>query len=184
MITARVMMLVIAMAWVLVMVPTVTAAADNFDAINWYNKGVELAEAGNYQEALAATERSIGIQPNFSLAWTSKSGILVMLGEYSEALNASENAIALRPDDVYAYCNKADALAGLGRYDEAVHAAEKALAISPGLQEAEKIRARAMVMSTGPVSQGSAKSTPPGILPVISGVSIAAGLYIIIRGKR
>ena len=126
MITARVLMLMIFTAGVLFAVPTVTASADNFDAINWYNKGVDLAEAGSYQEALAATDRSIEIQPNFSLAWTSKSGILVMLGNYSEALNASENAIALQPNDEYAYCNKADALLGLERYDEAMRAVEQA----------------------------------------------------------
>ena len=182
MITARVLMLMIFTAGVLFTVPTVTASADNFDAINWYNKGVDLAEAGSYQEALAATDRSIEIQPNFSLAWTSKSGILVMLGNYSEALNASENAISLQPNDEYAYCNKANALIGLGRYDEAVRAAEQALAISPGLQEAEKIRARAVEMS-GSVPQEKAKSTPAGFLPVLSGIGIAAVLNILVRGR-
>lgn len=182
MITARVVMLMIFTAGVLFVVPAVTASADNFDAINWYNKGVDLAEVGSYQDALAATDRSIEIQPNFSLAWTSKSGILVMLGNYSEALNASEKAIALQPNDGYAYCNKADALYGLGRYNEAVRAAEQALAISPGLQEAEKIRARAMGMS-GSVPQGTAKSTPAGLLPVISGIVIGAGVFILVRGR-
>ena len=120
---------------------------------------MNLAEAGNYQEALTATERSIDIQPNFSLAWTSKSGILVMLGKYSEALNASEKAIALQPDDVYAYCNKADALLGLGRYDEAVRQRKKRSLSLPDSMEAQKIKARAMSVSA-PRGQRNGESDP------------------------
>jgi tetratricopeptide (TPR) repeat protein len=176
--------LVLATALTLVILPAGTTAGDNFDAINWYNKGVELAETGNYQEALTATEKSLDIQPNFSLAWTSKSGILVMLGRYSEALQSSERAITLRPDDVYAYCNRADALIGLGRYDEAVQAAEKVLTISPGLPEAVDLRARAMSLNTGPVLQDTVKPTPFGILPPILGACMAAGLYFVVRKRR
>lgn len=176
--------LVLATSLTLLILPAGTAAEDNFDAINWYNKGVELAETGNYQDALTATERSLDIQPNFSLAWTSKSGILIMLGRYSEALQASEHAITLQPDDVYAYCNRADALIGLGRFDEAIRTAEKALAISPGLPEAVNIRARAMSLYPGHIPQGTIKSTPFGILPSILGACIAAGLYYSVRRRE
>jgi len=176
--------LVLATSLTLVILPACAAAGDNFDAINWYNKGVELAETGNYQDALTATERSLDIQPNFSLAWTSKSGILNMLGRYSEALQASEHAITLQPDDVYAYCNRADALIGLGRFDEAVQTAEKALTISPGLPEAVNIKARAMSLNSGQIPQITTKSTPFGILPSILGVCIAAGLYYSVRRRE
>jgi tetratricopeptide (TPR) repeat protein len=103
----------------------------------WYNKGVDLANEGKYQEALRATDNALAINESFPLAQTSKAGILVQLGRYDEAVIAADKALAsnewLPNTFAAAYFNKGDALRHLGRTDEARAAFAKAQELDPSL---------------------------------------------------
>jgi tetratricopeptide (TPR) repeat protein len=116
-------------------------AADEIDHIGdpwyWYNKAVDLANEGKYQEALDANERALAINESIPLAQANKAGILVQLGKYDEAIIAADKALAIKANTTIAfavaYSNKGDALRHLGRIEEAKVAFAKAFELDSSL---------------------------------------------------
>ncbi len=105
-------------------------------AIENYNNAVELAGAGEYEEALATVDAAIATDANFTLALATKSGILSAMGRYADALSVADATIASNPDMVYGYVARAEALLHLDRNEEAVVAAKEALDRDPENLEA------------------------------------------------
>jgi tetratricopeptide (TPR) repeat protein len=99
----------------------------------WMQEGSVCTKQGRYEEALAAYEQVLGLDPNFALASFAKGFVLGNLKRYKEALAAYEQAIRLDPGFTLAYNNKADALANLGRNKEALIACEQALRLDAHL---------------------------------------------------
>jgi tetratricopeptide (TPR) repeat protein len=118
----------------LLAIPVVNA--DNFVAIQHYNQAVDLANTGNYQEALNEVDLALTENPNFTLALITKGGILNVLGRYQEAIEVSDRAIALDPREAAAWNNEAYALIHLGDYNKGLTAAQKATELDPNLTEA------------------------------------------------
>jgi tetratricopeptide (TPR) repeat protein len=118
----------------------VMAAVDTDQTSNlwyWYNKAVDLANEGNYTEALQANERALAINESIPLAQANKAGILVQLGRYDEAIIAADKALAIKANTTIAfavaYSNKGEALRHLGRIEEAKAAFAKAYELDPTL---------------------------------------------------
>jgi len=86
----------------------------------WLEQGSELANLGQYQEALEAYDRAINLRPDDPQAWYNKGNTLYDLGRYEEAIEAYDQAISFRPDYPQAWYNKGAALGALGRYEEAI----------------------------------------------------------------
>ncbi|MBN1167932.1 MAG: tetratricopeptide repeat protein [Methanospirillaceae archaeon] len=70
---------------------------DTFDAIAYYNKGVDLAHEGNYTGALQMIDQALTITPNFTLAHVTRAGIYTETGNYQEAIRAVNTALELDP---------------------------------------------------------------------------------------
>jgi len=111
--------------------------AQTSDPWYWYNKAVDLANEGNYPEALQANERALAFNESIPLAQANKAGILVQLGRYDEAIIAADMALAIKANTTtafaVAYSNKGDALRHLGRIEEAKAAFEKAYELDSSL---------------------------------------------------
>ena len=138
--------LVLIVLLVATQVMTGPAAADNFDAINAYNTGVDLANEGKFQEALASFDKALGENPNFTLALTSRAGVLSLLGRDNEALVDADKAIALNNASPDAWVNRGQALINLNRPDEALTAGEKAVALGPDNPGGWIVQARAFYL--------------------------------------
>ena len=121
------------------------SAADNFDAIKAYNSGIDLANAGKYQEALGAFNTSLEENQNFTLALISRAGVLTLLGRNSEALTDTGRALALNNSSADAWINRGQALLNLNRVEEALSAAERALASEPANAGGWLVKARSLV---------------------------------------
>lgn len=110
---------------------TTTMSTDN--PWYWYNKAVDLATEGKYDDALAANEKALAMNESFPLALANKAGILVQLGRYDEAIVTADKALALKENtpiaNAIAYSNKGDALRHLGRIEEARSAFAAAYAL-------------------------------------------------------
>jgi tetratricopeptide (TPR) repeat protein len=91
----------------------------------------DLTNLGRYQEALAAAEQAITLQPGNASAWITKAFALINLGRYQEGLAAAERAITLQPDAAIAWYNKGTALYALERYEEALAAYDRATFLTP-----------------------------------------------------
>jgi serine/threonine protein kinase len=97
----------------------------------WLTEGNTLADLKQYEEALAAYEHAIGLNPNLAIAYNNKGSVLNKLKRYEEAVAASELAIRLDPNDMAAYHTKGIALFSLKRYKEALAVCEHAIRLNP-----------------------------------------------------
>jgi len=93
---------------------------ETVDELN--SKGVDLAEQGRYEEAVAVFDKAIEIDPEYAYAWSNKGNVLSDMGKYDEAIRAYDRAIEINPQDAVAWNNKGLALSDMGKYDEAVAA--------------------------------------------------------------
>jgi tetratricopeptide (TPR) repeat protein len=101
------------------------------DAITWRNRGGALFNAKRFEEALAAYESALAVDPDNADAWVDKGVILRKLGRKEEALAACDCALALNPKHPVAWEFKGLALQDTKRWGEALAATEEALAIDP-----------------------------------------------------
>lgn len=123
---------------------SLVSAAPSQDAIEAYNRGVDLAIGGNFSEALESIDHALALDQNFTLAWITKAGILNVMGEFNQSLEASDQALALDQDQAEAWTNRASALISIGRDEEALDAADIAIELDPRLSEAWIDRATAL----------------------------------------
>ncbi len=100
------------------------------------NIGNELGDLGRYEEAIAAYDEAIKIDPNDPDLWHNKGNQLANLGRYEEALSAYEEAIRLKPDYEAAWYSKGACLGNLGRYEEAIAAYDEAIKLKADYIEA------------------------------------------------
>ncbi len=105
-----------------------------------YDKSVDLANAGKYQQALDATDQALALHDTMytSLLQSNRAGILVMLGRNSEAITAADAALAvsgnLTASHSIAWFNKGNALRNLGEIDAARAAYANATLLDPSLK--------------------------------------------------
>jgi len=119
-------------------VPDKNASFQNAGAL--YTKSVDLANQGNYQQALDAADQALALNESSltPVIQANRAGILVMLGDNAGAITAADVAIFsegnLTTTRSIAWFNKGNALRNLGRIDEARAAYANATALDPTLQ--------------------------------------------------
>ncbi len=97
------------------------------------------AQLGN--EAIAATNRAVTLNPVHLSFWKSRAKVFLYLAKldpryYDEALAALEQAAQLAPTDPQIYFNRAVILGGLHRNDDARAAFTQAITLKPNYEEA------------------------------------------------
>jgi tetratricopeptide (TPR) repeat protein len=107
-------------------------------AESWFEKGEELSMNGSTEEALAAYEWAVELDPEMAEAWIGRGYAKSRLAfidkdpaGYNESLLSFERAIELNRSQVQAWNGKATVLSMMGRYDEAVEAHDASLEIDP-----------------------------------------------------
>ncbi|HYT28427.1 MAG TPA: tetratricopeptide repeat protein [Ktedonobacteraceae bacterium] len=108
--------------------------------MEWLEEGNRLSDLKRYEEALAAYEQAIRLDPDDATAYNNKSAALIKLKRYEEALIALEQAIRLDPKNAVGYTEKGAALDQLGRYEEALIALVQAVQLDPNNTLAHKRR--------------------------------------------
>ena len=157
-------------------------AADASDQMNYagalYSKSVDLANAGNYAEALKISDEALAMNVTslVPLIQSNRAGILVMLGRFNEAISAADGALSVEGDltsvHAIAWFNKGNALRSLGRLDEAGTAYAKAYALDKSLVPPD-------------LSSGTVSPTTPAKSPLVwITVPVAVTLVTLIFGLR
>ena len=95
------------------------------------NLSAALMDQGYFDDALAAIETAVQLDPDSYRVHFNLGLILAELGRHDEALAAIETAVQLDPDSSMVQSNLGLILAELGRYDEALAAASRAIEIDP-----------------------------------------------------
>lgn len=100
-----------------------------------YSDSVDLANAGNYAEALDAADKALAMNVSSlnGVIQSNRAGILVMQRRYDEAITAADAAIAVEGNltsvHSIAWYNKGNALRAQGKIPEAKDAYTKAYAL-------------------------------------------------------
>lgn len=79
------------------------------------------------QNALAACEQALRINPHVAATWINHGQKLFDFGQYKKALISFDNALLLKPDYSLGLANRCGLLSVLGRYPEALDACDMAL---------------------------------------------------------
>ena len=96
-------------------------------AVAMTNRGIALASAGKFDEALQIFSEVIRHNPNSDVALVNQGKALSELGRHQEGLAAIESALRLAPNSRRAMAAKAVVLPWLGRYQDALIEARKGL---------------------------------------------------------
>lgn len=122
----------------------------DYSASEWYIKGDEYFQKGEFDKAIECYNSAIGIMPDFAKAYYAKGVALCKkkprsdepialydrFMEIRQATTMFQKAIEIKPDFVDAYYRKAIAQGGEGFYQEAIDSLNKAIKMSPSLANA------------------------------------------------
>jgi serine/threonine protein kinase/tetratricopeptide (TPR) repeat protein len=100
---------------------------DNATAQTWLERGNQFFELQQYEEALAAYDETIVLEPDRPEPWYGLGSALYNLERYEEAIAAYNQVLAMRDDNTLAWYSKGNALFQLQQYEEAIAAYEGAL---------------------------------------------------------
>jgi len=111
-----------------------------------YNLGNALGDLGRHDEALAAVERAVALDPAYAEAHHMRAVCLRHLGRYTDALAAVDRALELAPNAAYAWNEKGVIYAMRERQHDALACYDEALARDPGHLRATHNRGVALRM--------------------------------------
>jgi len=101
-----------------------SAANDDIEEI--FFEGSDLHGEGRYEEALAAFDRCLAIDPSYKDALLGKAMVHLNRGEFDLAIEYGKRIVEIDPDDLLAYTNLSVFYQRAGKIAEAEEAAAKA----------------------------------------------------------
>src|SRR5438045_1924807 len=103
------------------------------DAQDYYTRGNILRNLQHYEEALAAYEMAVRLDPTFADAYHGIGSVHYALKQLDEALAAYEKAIKLNRNDSYADYSRAIIFYKLNNYKEAFTTCRQAISIDSSI---------------------------------------------------
>ncbi|EAZ91575.1 tetratricopeptide repeat protein [Crocosphaera chwakensis] len=103
---------------------------------NYFNQGVEQANLGDLEAAIALWDQALAIDPNFAPAWHNRGSALGTIGQLEEAIASFDRALAINGQDAEALNAKGQVLYSLQQWPEAIACWDQVLAIQPNYYQA------------------------------------------------
>jgi predicted O-linked N-acetylglucosamine transferase (SPINDLY family) len=113
-------------------------------AETYFKRGLELAQQGKYDDAVAHYRHALQLQPGSAGAYNNLGNIFVRQGKLVEAVQCFHQAVRYNPSFAQAHSNLGNALRELGNLDEAVASLRTALSLSPRFADAHNNLALAL----------------------------------------
>jgi tetratricopeptide (TPR) repeat protein len=101
------------------------------DADGWLSRGLQQANLGDLEGAIASWDQAVALDPQLSQAWHNRGSALGNLGRLEEALASFRQTVTLNPQDYQALFNLGSVLEVLGQNEEAIASYQKVLEIEP-----------------------------------------------------
>ncbi|MBE9196764.1 tetratricopeptide repeat protein [Synechocystis sp. LEGE 06083] len=105
---------------------------------DWFNLGIQQAQRGELEEAIASWGEAINLNPDMTAAWQNRGSALGVMGKLAEALINFDEALAQNPNDAEVWLSRGLLLEAMERQAEAIPSYEKALALQPTIAEAQE----------------------------------------------
>ena len=97
----------------------------------WYRLGAILSLAGKNEEAIAAYQRAIALDPKGAYPHNGLGNVYSDLGKYDDAIAAYQRAIQLDPKYAAPHNGLGNVYSELGKYDDAIAAYQRAIQLDP-----------------------------------------------------
>jgi tetratricopeptide (TPR) repeat protein len=101
------------------------------NASTYYDQGRGYYYDKNYDQAIAAYDKAIRLDPGNAKYFNSRAWVYALIGEYSKSLNNAEISLNLRPEIPNVLDTRAWAYVGLGKYDSAIEDFNDAIELRP-----------------------------------------------------
>ncbi|MGK7941712.1 MAG: tetratricopeptide repeat protein [Crocosphaera sp.] len=102
----------------------------------YFNQGIEQANLGDLDAALALWDQALAIDANFAPAWHNRGSALGTLGHLEEAMASFDRALALNAEDIEALNAKGQVLYSLQKWPEAIACWDQLLSLQPNYYQA------------------------------------------------
>ncbi|MGK7877980.1 MAG: tetratricopeptide repeat protein [Xenococcaceae cyanobacterium] len=102
----------------------------------WFNRGLEQANIGDLESAIASWDKALQLNPNFSQAWHNRGSALVQLRRLEEAIASFDKVTEIKPDNYQAWYDRGNGLYNLERWEEAIASWDKVIEIQPDYYQA------------------------------------------------
>ncbi|MFM7192236.1 MAG: tetratricopeptide repeat protein [Microcystaceae cyanobacterium] len=106
------------------------------NAGGWLARGLDQANIGHLEEAIASWDQAITLDPTLSQAWHNRGSALGNLGRLEEALDSFQQAVVAQEEDYQAWFNQGLVLEALGRNEDAINCYQKTLSLAPEFEPA------------------------------------------------
>lgn len=93
----------------------------------WLNRGNELCNSGDFEEAIKAYDHALTIDNTLVDAWNNKGMVLANMGRHDDAIESFDEALKLSPKHVYTLSNRGMVLGQQKKYDEALKCFDAAI---------------------------------------------------------
>ncbi len=113
-------------------------------ALDWLLHGLCLDELKYYEQAIAACDRALSIQPDYDSAWLIRGIALGNLGQLEEEIASFDRALAIKPGYHHTWLLRGIAFFNLGQLEEAIASFDRALAIKADYHDAWLLRGIAL----------------------------------------
>jgi len=101
------------------------------DAAFYHNRGVDWANKGEPDKAIADFDQALRLKPDYASAYTHRGHAWTDKGEVDKAIEDLNRALQLNPDDANGYAFRGLAWSGKGDYDAAISDCNEALRLNP-----------------------------------------------------
>ncbi|MEQ9235725.1 tetratricopeptide repeat protein [Coleofasciculus sp. E2-BRE-01] len=103
--------------------------------LHGFNQGNKFIEKQQYDDAIAAYDKAIQLNPNVYQAWYNRGLCLAELHQFKEAITSYQKAIKIKPDFYQAWNSLGNAFYHSHQYTEAITAYDHALQLEPNLAD-------------------------------------------------
>lgn len=105
-------------------------------ALSWFELGLHMIEAAEYEKAARAFSEVVRLTPDDSAAWLTLGAVYSELHQYDKAIAADQKAIRLNPEFAGAWSNLGSAYDDLDQHDKAISAYKEAIRLKPDYADA------------------------------------------------
>lgn len=102
------------------------------------DEGRAAMAARRYEDALAAFDRIVELDPDYAEGWNRRATLYYLMGRYEDSLADIEKVLALEPRHFGALSGRGLVFTELERLDEAIAAFEAALEVNPHMESARR----------------------------------------------
>lgn len=103
-----------------------------------FNRGNQLKREGKLDEAIAAYQRAIELNPSFSWSHHNLGEALATTGQFEKAVSAYQRALEINPLSACSHQNLGEVLTEMNRLDEAIACFQRAIELSPDIPQFQK----------------------------------------------